>query len=140
MGFRSERKIKAHPMHRVERHTDGLQIRETNKSPPDAPRGAAHGWASRSHGEKNKSPPDAPREAAHGWAEFEARENKSRNTGRISVDRSTKATLSTYNTWMQLSRLQRIYRLQYLKLRLTTVPIAAVAVRTKLGRSLSPFM
>ena len=36
------------------------------------------------------------------------------------MDRSVKATLSTYNTWMQLSRLQRIYRFQYLKLWLTT--------------------
>jgi hypothetical protein len=35
------------------------------------------------------------------------------------VDRRTKPTLSTYNTWRQLSRLQRIYRFQYLKLRLT---------------------
>ena len=35
------------------------------------------------------------------------------------MDRSTKATLSTYNTWIQLSRLQKIYRFQSLKLRLT---------------------
>ena len=40
------------------------------------------------------------------------------DTGRISVDRSTKATLNTYNTWSQLSRLQMIYRSQHLKLRL----------------------
>jgi len=26
------------------------------------------------------------------------------------VDRSTKATLITYNTWIQISRLQRIYQ------------------------------
>ena len=36
------------------------------------------------------------------------------------MDRSTKATLSTYNTWIQLSRLQKIYRSQCLKLRFTT--------------------
>ena len=49
-----------------------------------------------------------------------ARETKQENTGITSVDRSTKATLSTYNTWIQLSRLQKIYRLQSLKLRLAT--------------------
>ena len=31
--------------------------------------------------------------------------DKTQNTGITSVDRSTKATLSTYNTWIQLSRL-----------------------------------
>ena len=31
------------------------------------------------------------------------------NTRWTSVDRSTKATLSTYNTWIQISRLQKIY-------------------------------
>ena len=36
------------------------------------------------------------------------------------MDRSTKATLSTYNTWIQISRLQKIYHLQSLKLRLAT--------------------
>ena len=36
------------------------------------------------------------------------------------MDRSTRATLSTYNTWIQLSRLQKIYHPQSLKLRLTT--------------------
>ena len=35
------------------------------------------------------------------------------------MDRNTKATLSTYNTWIQVSRLQKIYRFQSLKLRLT---------------------
>ena len=47
--------------------------------------------------------------------------DKTQNTGITSVDRSTKATLSTYNTWIQLSRLQKIYRSQCLKLRFTTV-------------------
>ena len=36
------------------------------------------------------------------------------------MDRSTKATLSTYNTWIQLSRLQKIYHFQNLKLKVTT--------------------
>ena len=43
-----------------------------------------------------------------------------KNSGWTSVDRSTKATLSTYNTWIQLSRLQKIYHFQSLKLRLAT--------------------
>jgi hypothetical protein len=33
------------------------------------------------------------------------------------VDRSTKATLNTYNTQIQLSRLQKIYHLHRVKLR-----------------------
>ena len=37
------------------------------------------------------------------------------------MDRSTKATLSTYNTWIQLGRLQKIYHSQSLKLRFTTL-------------------
>ena len=36
------------------------------------------------------------------------------------MDRSTKATLSTYGTWIQVSRLQKIYRNQRLQLRLAT--------------------
>ena len=44
--------------------------------------------------------------------------DKTQNTGITSVDRSTKATLSTYNTWIQLSRLQKIYHPQSLKLQL----------------------
>ena len=39
------------------------------------------------------------------------------------MDRSTKATLSTYNTWIRLSRLQKIYHFQSLKLRLATKPL-----------------
>ena len=39
-----------------------------------------------------------------------------------SVDRSTKATLCTYNTWIQMRRLQKIYHFQSLKLRLATNP------------------
>ena len=34
---------------------------------------------------------------------------KTKKSGRTSVDRSTRATLSTYNTWIHLSRLQKIY-------------------------------
>ena len=43
-----------------------------------------------------------------------------KNSGLTSVDRSTRATLSTYNTWIQVSRLQKIYHFQSLQLRLTT--------------------
>ena len=62
--------------------------------------------------------------------------NKSKNSGKTSVDRSTKATLSTYNTWIQLSRLQKIYHFQSLKLRLTTTPLAARAIHMQQGRDL----
>ena len=36
------------------------------------------------------------------------------------MDRSTKATLSTYNTWNQLGRLQKIYHSPYMKLLFTS--------------------
>ena len=52
------------------------------------------------------------------------------------MDRSTKATLSTYNTWIRLSRLQKIYHFQSLKLRLTTEPFAAGVVDMQQGRDL----
>ena len=42
--------------------------------------------------------------------------NKSRNTGWTSVDRSTRTTLSTYNTWIWLGRLQKIYQSRSTKL------------------------
>ena len=42
------------------------------------------------------------------WLDKEERTNQ-KNSGWTSVDRSTKATLSTYNTWIQLGRLQKIY-------------------------------
>ena len=45
--------------------------------------------------------------------------DKSKNSGITSVDRSTKATLSTYNPWIQVSRLQKICHIQHKKLRLT---------------------
>ena len=39
------------------------------------------------------------------------------------MDRSTRATLNTYNTWIQLSRLQKVYHFQSLKLRFATNPL-----------------
>ena len=62
--------------------------------------------------------------------------NKSENTGITSVDRSTKATLSTYNTWILIGRLQKIYHFQGLKLRLATKPLTVGAVDTQQGRDL----
>ena len=62
--------------------------------------------------------------------------NKSENTGITSVDRSTKATLSTYNTWIHVSRLQKIYHFQSLKLRLTTKPLTVEVVDMQQGRDL----
>ena len=36
------------------------------------------------------------------------------------MDRSTEATLGTYNTWIQLGRLQKIYHSQNMKLLFTS--------------------
>ena len=52
------------------------------------------------------------------------------------MDRSTRATLSTYNTWIQLSRLQKIYHFQRLKLRLTAKPLTVKAAGMQQGRDL----
>ena len=52
------------------------------------------------------------------------------------MDRSTKATLSTYNTWIQVSRLQKIYHLPSLKLRLATTPLTVAVVHMQQGRDL----
>ena len=52
------------------------------------------------------------------------------------MDRSTRATLSTYGTWIQVSRLQKIYRNQCLQLRLSTEPLTARVAHTHLGRNL----
>ena len=41
------------------------------------------------------------------------------------MDRITKDTLSTYNTWIRLSRLQKIYRSHCMKLSFTPLPVAA---------------
>ena len=49
------------------------------------------------------------------------------------MDRSTWATLSTYNTWIQLSRLQKIYRPQSLKLSLATAGFDAVSDSHTIG-------
>ena len=64
------------------------------------------------------------------------RVNKSENSGWTSVDRSTKATLSTYNTWIHVSRLQKIYHFQSLKLWLTAKPLTAEAADMQQGRDL----
>ena len=53
------------------------------------------------------------------------------------MDRSTKATLSTYNTWIQLSRLQKVYHFQSLKLRLATEPLAVSVDHMQPGRNLT---
>ena len=52
------------------------------------------------------------------------------------MDRSTKATLSTYNTWIQLSRLQKIYHFQSLKFRLAAKALTLGAADTQQGRDL----
>ena len=52
------------------------------------------------------------------------------------MDRSTKATLSTYNTWIQVSRLQKIYHFQSLKLRLSAKPLTVKAANMQQGRDL----
>ena len=52
------------------------------------------------------------------------------------MDRSTKATLSTYNTWIQLSRLQKIYHFQSVKLRLATEPFTVRVAHMQQGRDL----
>ena len=51
------------------------------------------------------------------------------------MDRSTKATLSTYNTWIQLGRLQKIYHSQSLKLRFTTMLLTAGVAQMQLGKA-----
>ena len=59
-----------------------------------------------------------------------------KNSGWTSVDRSTKATLSTYNTWIHVSRLQKIYHFQSLKLWLDAKPLTAEATDMQQGRDL----
>jgi hypothetical protein len=60
-----------------------------------------------------------------------------KNSGLTSVDRSTRATLSTYNTWIQVSRLQKIHRFQRNNVRFATPPLAAHMVRMQESRSLT---
>ena len=52
-----------------------------------------------------------------------------KNSRLTSVDRSTEATLSTYNTWIQLSRLQKIYHFQSLKLEVATKVLTLIVTR-----------
>ena len=52
------------------------------------------------------------------------------------MDRSTKATLSTYNTWIQLSRLQKVYHFQGLQLRLAMKHLTVAQAHTQQGRDL----
>ena len=59
-----------------------------------------------------------------------------KNAGWTSVDRSTKATLNTYNTWIHVSRLQKICHIQSLKLWLTTEPLTVEAADMQQGRDL----
>ena len=49
------------------------------------------------------------------------------------MDRSTKVTLSTYNTWIQIGRLQRIYHLHRPKFQLTVEVLATEAAQMQLG-------
>ena len=63
--------------------------------------------------------------------------NKPENSGWTSVDRITKATLNTYNTWIQLSRLQKIYHFQSLNLRLATQALTLEVAHTQQGRDLT---
>ena len=53
------------------------------------------------------------------------------------MDRNTKATLSTYNTWIQISRLQKIYRFHNLKMRLATAALMLEVTRMRQGKSLT---
>ena len=51
------------------------------------------------------------------WLEEKQKDvgNRPKNTGWISVDRITKDTLSNYNTWIQISHLQKIYHPHWAK-------------------------
>ena len=53
------------------------------------------------------------------------------------MDRNTEATLSTYNTWIQVSRLQKIYRFHSLKMRLATAALTLGVARMRQGKSLT---
>ncbi len=52
------------------------------------------------------------------------------------MDRSTKATLNTYNTWIQLSRLQKVYHFPSVKLKFTEYLLTETSVDLQQGRSL----
>jgi len=49
------------------------------------------------------------------------------------VDRSTRATLSTYNTWIQLGRLQKIYQFHRPKLFRTRGAVSNISCEVQLG-------
>ena len=52
------------------------------------------------------------------------------------MDRSTKATLSTYNTWFQLNRLQRIYHFHNSEFKTPTTALVVVAAQMQQGLDL----
>ena len=65
--------------------------------------------------------------------------NRPKNTGWISVNRITKDTLSTYNTWIQISRLQKIYHPHWAKWLLeNSFPLGAAYATTL--RNTKPFI
>ena len=49
------------------------------------------------------------------------------------MDRSTKATLSTYNTWIQLGRLQKIYHFHCPKWCFTARAVASISSLNAIG-------
>ena len=53
------------------------------------------------------------------------------------MDRNTEATLSTYNTWIQVSRLQKIYRFHSLKIKTATAAFTLGVARMRQGKSLT---
>ena len=75
------------------------------------------------------------------WLEEKQKEvgNRPKNTGWISVDCITKDTLSTYNTWIQISRLQKIYHPHWAKWLLeNSFPLGAAYATTL--RNTKPFI
>ena len=56
------------------------------------------------------------------------------NAGLASMDRGTEATLSTYTTWIQVSRLQKSEHSQRKKLRITTTHVTVSAEHAQKGR------
>ena len=52
------------------------------------------------------------------------------------MDRITKDTLSTYNTWIQISRLQKIYHFHCLKLALAPKPLTVGGADMQQSRDL----
>ena len=70
------------------------------------------------------------------WVEEKKVGNRPKNTGWISVDRITQDTLSTYNTWIQISRLQKIYHPHWAKWLFASTPLTASEGRAHRSRSL----